>query len=113
MWASTLCPFSSSTRNMAFGSGSTTVPSTRIVSSLGLARTAHHLLRWGAPEARKTAGKPKDESISPREGEHLGPVVGDRDRVLEVRRAAAVPGDDGPPVVEDLGLGPPGVDHGL
>src|SRR5204862_7034407 len=38
MCASTLWPFSSSTRNMAFGSGSTTVPSTRIASSLGLAR---------------------------------------------------------------------------
>src|SRR3954447_19807152 len=41
MWARTLCPFSSSTRNIALGSGSTTVPSTRIVSSLGLA-TVHH-----------------------------------------------------------------------
>src|SRR5688500_2958763 len=38
MCARTLWPFSSSTRNMAFGSGSTTVPSTRIVSSLGFAR---------------------------------------------------------------------------
>src|SRR5262245_161147 len=37
MCASTLCPFSSSTRNIALGNGSTTVPSTRIVSSLGLA----------------------------------------------------------------------------
>src|SRR6476660_10368594 len=34
MWASTLCPFSSSTRNMALGRGSTTVPSTSIASSL-------------------------------------------------------------------------------
>ena len=39
MWASTLCPFSSSTRNMAFGSGSMTVPSRTIASSLGLGRT--------------------------------------------------------------------------
>src|SRR5688572_19523067 len=39
MWASTLWPFSSSTRNMAFGRGSTTVPSSTIASSLGLART--------------------------------------------------------------------------
>src|ERR1700690_3143404 len=43
MCASTLCPFSSSTRNMAFGNGSTTVPSTRIMSSLGLTRASHHL----------------------------------------------------------------------
>src|SRR3954451_10089137 len=36
MWASTLWPFSSSTRNMAFGNGSVTVPSRTIASSLGL-----------------------------------------------------------------------------
>src|SRR4029079_17437734 len=41
MCASTLWPFSSSTRNMAFGSGSTTVPSTRMASSLGFARGIH------------------------------------------------------------------------
>src|SRR5262245_56591641 len=34
MCASTLCPFSSSTRNMALGNGSTTVPSTSMTSSL-------------------------------------------------------------------------------
>src|SRR5438045_8807931 len=33
---------------MAFGNGSTTVPSTRIVSSFGLARE-HHLQVWSAP----------------------------------------------------------------
>ena len=33
-WASTLCPFSSSTRNIALGRGSMTVPSTVIASSL-------------------------------------------------------------------------------
>ena len=38
LWASTLWPFSSSTRNMAFGSGSTTVPSSTIASSLGFGR---------------------------------------------------------------------------
>ena len=37
-WASTLWPFSSSTRNIALGSGSTTVPSTSIASSLAMAR---------------------------------------------------------------------------
>src|SRR3954451_19186255 len=41
MCASTLWPFSRSTRNIALGNGSTTVPSTRIVSSLGFA-TVHH-----------------------------------------------------------------------
>src|SRR5215204_3428101 len=38
MWANTLCPFSSSTRNMAFGSGSVTVPSTSIASFFGKLR---------------------------------------------------------------------------
>src|SRR5580765_6773378 len=37
MWASTLWPFSSSTRNIAFGSGSTTVPSTWMPSSFATA----------------------------------------------------------------------------
>src|SRR5215208_6797454 len=38
MWANTLCPLSSSTRNMAFGSGSVTVPSTSIASFFGKLR---------------------------------------------------------------------------
>src|SRR6185436_6967827 len=37
--ASTRCPLSSSTRNIAFGSGSTTVPSTSIASSFGMGVT--------------------------------------------------------------------------
>src|SRR5919197_848510 len=36
MWANTLCPLSSSTRNIAFGSGSETVPSTSIASFFGI-----------------------------------------------------------------------------
>src|SRR5262245_7637477 len=40
MWASTLCPFSSSTRNMALGRGSTTVPSTSMTSSLATLQIA-------------------------------------------------------------------------
>src|ERR671910_1164264 len=38
MWARTLWPFSSSTRNMALGRGSMTVPSSTIASSLGFGR---------------------------------------------------------------------------
>lgn len=37
--ASTWCPFSSSTLNIAFGSGSTTVPSRTMASSFGLGRS--------------------------------------------------------------------------
>jgi hypothetical protein len=47
---------------MAFGNGSTTVPSTRIVSSLGLAREHHHFGIAGAPEARETGGGPTEQS---------------------------------------------------
>ena len=46
-WASTLCPFSSSTRNIALGSGSTTVPSTSIASSLAMAWALVALRRPG------------------------------------------------------------------
>src|SRR3954463_6878060 len=63
MCASTLCPFSSSTRNMALGNGSTTVPSTRIVSSLGLARTSHLLCVGGAEKGRKSFSEPTDHAI--------------------------------------------------
>src|SRR5947209_13980785 len=95
MWASTLCPFSSSTRNMAFGSGSTTVPSTRIVSSLGLAREHHLRVRERVRGAENGRGAdPRDylirrhiPSCRSRDREHLGTTVGDRDGVLEMRRA--------------------------
>src|ERR1700704_948832 len=98
MCASTLCPFSSSTRNIALGSGSTTVPSTRIVSSLGFARM-HHLRsaarrkRVERPRGRPTrihAGHEGRKFLlerSPRHGEHLGPIFAYGDRVLEVGRA--------------------------
>src|SRR5437588_2367890 len=36
MWANTLCPLSSSTRNIALGRGSETVPSTSIASFFGM-----------------------------------------------------------------------------
>ena len=50
-----------------------------------------------------------DNSADPRHGAGCrtsGPCVGDGDRVLEVGRAAAVGGDDGPAVVEELGRRP-------
>src|SRR5438067_13163485 len=61
MCASTLCPFSSSTRNMALGNGSTTVPSTRIVSSLGLAIAATYLIS-GAPNERANSLEPTEQA---------------------------------------------------
>src|SRR2546430_6900561 len=127
MCASTLWPFSSSTRNMAFGSGSTTVPSTRIASSLGLARGNHLLLRCFRAASVQQAARARPLSISGNyglrrsrpspgslgEGEDLGAVVGHGDRVLEVGGERTVPGDDRPAVVQGLGLGLALVDHRL
>src|SRR6476646_9954565 len=55
MWANTLWPFSSSTRNMAFGRGSTTVPSRTIASSLGFGRVL--LLNDVAGPAHSATGR--------------------------------------------------------
>src|SRR5205814_908464 len=134
MWASTLWPFSSSTRNMALGRGSTTVPSSTIASSLGLGRwtsesgpsrvpppalEARHTA-WGRPE---TLAKVRDNRASDahtavllpesRLGQDLGAVVGDGDGVLEVGRQGAVGGDHGPAVVHEQCGGLAHVDHGL
>src|SRR5256885_11653143 len=110
MCASTLWPFSSSTLNMAFGSGSTTVPSTRMASSLGFARGIHLRFQgFGAANVQQAA-RARPLSISgiatPRrsrrrlhplgEGEHLGAVVGDGDGVFEVGGERPVTGDDRP-----------------
>src|SRR5215510_10483843 len=86
-WASTLWPLSSSTRNMALGSGSTTVPSTSIASSLAIA-----------------SGRPR---------EHVRPVVRDGDGVLEVRGEASVRRHRGPAVLQHLHLPLAQGDHGL
>src|SRR3979490_3112797 len=81
--ASTRWPLSSSTRNIAFGNGSTTVPSTSIASSFGIA------LRY-----LDRASRPARQDL------RVG--VGHGDRVLEVGGQAAVPRHRRPAVVEDL-----------
>src|SRR6266849_4928355 len=86
-WASTLWPFSSSTRNIALGSGSTTVPSTSIASSFGM--------------------------LGGDSRENVGAVVGDGDRVLEVRGQASVGRDRRPAVLEHPNLPRPHGHHGL
>src|SRR5215470_12422644 len=85
-WASTLWPLSSSTRNMALGSGSTTVPSTSIASSLAM------------------SGRPR---------EHVRPVLSDGDGVLEVRGEAPVRRHRRPAVLQHLHLPGAHGDHGL
>src|SRR5579875_1655318 len=136
--ASTLWPFSSSTRNIAFGSGSMTVPSSTIASSfsfgsvpllapparlhaersrrhaaaraagLGVSRRASPPRRWRERPAYRPCRRPA--TARSRAREHLRPVLGDRDRVLEVGRELAVGGDDAPAVVELDGLGTSDVD---
>src|SRR4026208_1294174 len=117
MWAKTLCPFSSSTRNIAFGRGSTTVPSTSMTSSFGTlplfpsngfspsGRTCEHGLQKGrSTSIRAAVGKclrglrctPYRLAVEHRQD--LGPVLGDGDRVLEVGRERPVGGHHGPPV---------------
>src|SRR5687768_8430364 len=88
-WASTRCPLSSSTRNIAFGNGSTTVPSTSIASSLAI----------------RASRRPACQ--------HVGAVLRHRDGVLEVRREAPVAGDGRPAVVQDPHLVGPHGHHGF
>src|SRR5437763_16195474 len=97
MCASTLWPFSSSTRNMAFGSGSKTVPSTRMASDLGFARGNHlrflnrerpagrssQIVQYKRLRARRRSRGPV-RSLGERED--FGAVVGQGDRALEVGR---------------------------
>src|SRR5918998_765042 len=49
MCASTLCPFSSSTRNCVLGSASVTVPSTSMTSSLANDLLSQTVTRWLEP----------------------------------------------------------------
>src|SRR4029450_12558348 len=122
MWANTLCPFSSSTRNMALGSGSVTVPSTSIASFFGKLRVI--LVSGHVRPAHGREGPPPDGSGQPvyEPGTNPGPArrkhplpcgfeqrsaagrqhlvtdFGHRDRVLEVGGQGPVLGHPGPAV---------------
>src|SRR5437667_3138313 len=113
MWASTLWPFSSSTRNMALGSGSTTVPSSTIASSLGLGRWTSWTFRPRTRHRPWNCPGDNGHASSPWARQHLRAVVGDRDGVLEMGRETAVGGLHGPAVVHEHRLGLSGVHHGL
>src|SRR5436305_12584416 len=56
MWASTLCPLSSSTRKKAFGSDSTTVPSISMAPSFLGISSAFHFIGRTAPAAARLSG---------------------------------------------------------
>src|SRR5712691_3896635 len=102
-WASTRWPFSNSTRNIAFGSGSTTVPSTSIASSLVI----------DAAPASSTPLRDGRGRWSVPAGEDVRTALRDRDRVLEVRGQAAVLRHRRPPVVQHAHLPAPHRHHGL
>src|SRR6266516_3963722 len=116
MCARTLCLFSSSTRNIAFGSGSITVAITSIASSLLIdskAETENLSSLWrpsvaavaavslpcnGPPRAppggaRTSSERRQQLSVEPRED--VRAIPGDGDHVLEVRGITAVHVDGG------------------
>src|SRR5437762_11036058 len=99
--ARTWCLFSSSTRNIALGSGSITVAMTSMASSLEFPESPFFFSsRIGlAIVSRVSTGRSKDRPLHllPRRPGHLfrprqnpRPVGGNRHGVLEVRRGAAI-----------------------
>src|SRR5687768_11577122 len=106
MCASTLCPFSNSTRNCVLGSASVTVPSTSMTSSLAkdllfsnsykmaeTKRISYHV--GGAPP---TDERPSLSAGAPVLRQYQGSVLGNGDGVLEVGGEGAVGRVDGPSV---------------
>src|SRR6267142_3107919 len=99
--ARTWCLFSSSTRNIALGSGSTTVAMTSMASSLEFPESPFFFSsRIGLAiisRVYQSRAKARRLHLLPRRSGHLfrtrqnpGPVRGDRHGVLEVRRGAAI-----------------------
>src|SRR5689334_17044255 len=93
--ASTLCPLSSSTRNMALGSVSSTVPVTSMASSFGIDNL---------PAAVR-----RDLELT----QNIGPVFSDRHRMLKMGGQAAVFGNRGPTVFLDFNFVTADIDHRL
>src|SRR5450432_1238622 len=106
MWARTRWPFSSSTANIVFGSGSITVPSTSIASFLAtgfrssLSRTECRP-EWADTRTVRISNvrQSSNRGAGWSDGrEDLRAVLGDRDAVLEVGGQGPVAGDDRPVV---------------
>ena len=119
MWASTRWPFSSSTANMVFGSGSMTVPSTSIASFLATGYVLPFLTRSVGPRgpthervAYQSRPIPATAACHS-DGQDLGTVLGDGDGVLEMGGQRPVAGDDGPVVRAGWRLVPPEREHRL
>src|SRR5215204_7543680 len=80
MWANTLWPFSSSTRNIAFGSDSTIVPSSTMASSLGFGRNAPQIIEqgvrpWPADADSRSTHRPAVNAIGPVQEHHKGASI--------------------------------------
>src|SRR5664279_5192106 len=108
MWANTRCPFSSSTANIVFGSGSMTVPSTSIASFFATGFVFPFLscrVPVGGPAHERAAYQSGAESATGLyRGQDLRAMLGDRDRVFEMGRQRAIEGHHGPIVLEHGGL---------
>src|SRR5918999_6332196 len=106
MCASTLCPFSNSTRNCVLGSASVTVPSTSMTSSLAkdlLFTSSYKMaeakrISYHAQEDAPTDERPSLSAGAPVLRQHQGSVLGNGDGVLEVGGEGTVGRVDGPSV---------------
>src|SRR5512142_246488 len=122
MWARTRCPFSSSTANIVFGSGSTTVPSTSIASFFATGTSSFSSLFAFATRAKPSpaAHEPKSYQMPRRAAtggsdrrEDRRPLVRDGDGVLEMGGERAVARRDGPAVALDVDVVPAEGQHRL
>src|SRR6266508_2977211 len=93
IWASTLCPFSNFTRNIALGSVSSTVPMTSIASSFGIGSSAE----CGSQALKLT--------------QYVWPVSGNRHGMFEMGRQATIFRHRRPTIVLDFNLVGAGVHH--
>src|SRR5260370_39159141 len=118
--ARTWCLFSSSTRNIAFGSGSITVAITSMASSFEFPESFFFLssscfaivsqnLQLQTRRASRLPGWPS-HVLGPRENQRT--VHGNRDGVLEMRRRTAI-GGFRHPLIAHANLVAPGIDHRL
>src|SRR5271157_178630 len=116
--ASTLCLFSSSTRNIALGSGSITVAITSIASSFELPESSFFFSSNGFAINSYFSLVPKLTRLPRRPGHFLRPgqnpraVCGDGHSVFKVSRGATI-GGFRHPLSPHLHIGLTGIDHGF
>src|SRR4030095_178720 len=96
IWANTLWPLSNSTRNIALGNVSSTVPVTSMASSLGIENSA-------------CSASPRNLQLT----QNIRAALGDRHRVLEVGGQATIFRHRGPTVFLNFNFITAGGDHRL